>query len=196
MLCFVGCNQGQFHVYEQMRHNEWHVLCTGVVLFCTQQCEGLNPNHNWHVLFYTYNTSHKSCLEQQMCNLIYVCEIFFRSCTYQWLSATDTAKITGPRILADKRWVGPVKLLCIVMFDISKIRPKSILGRWKPKSFCSVWCKTAVTPVHYQWSYCSLALSHWYNWELLNFYQYLPCGKFYSNCTFALEVKFISRKSW
>ena len=24
-------------------------------------------------------------------------------------------------------------------------------------------CKTAVTPVHQQWSYCSLALSHWYH---------------------------------
>ena len=40
----------------------------------------------------------------------------------------DTAKLTGPRTLADKRGVGPVKLLCIIMFDISKIRPKSISG--------------------------------------------------------------------
>ena len=37
----------------------------------------------------------------------------------------DTMKLSGPRPLADKRWVGPVKLLCIIMFDISKIRPKS-----------------------------------------------------------------------
>ena len=48
---------------------------------------------------------------------------------------TDTAKLTGPRTLADKRWVGLVKLLCIIMFDISKIRPKSILGLVKAQKF-------------------------------------------------------------
>ena len=47
----------------------------------------------------------------------------------------DTAKLTGPRTLADKRWVGPVKLLCIIMFDISKIRPKSNLGPVKAQKF-------------------------------------------------------------
>ena len=53
----------------------------------------------------------------------------------------DTANLTGPRTLADKRWVGPVKLLCIIMFDISKIRPKSILGPVKAQKFsqCLVW---------------------------------------------------------
>ena len=46
-----------------------------------------------------------------------------------WLwGKADTTKLTGPQTLADKRWVGPVKLLCIIMFNISKIRPKSILG--------------------------------------------------------------------
>ena len=44
-----------------------------------------------------------------------------------WINS-DTGKLTGPRTLADKRWVGPVKLLCITMFDISKIRQKSVLG--------------------------------------------------------------------
>ena len=48
---------------------------------------------------------------------------------------SDTAKLTGHRTLADKRWVGPVKLLCIIMFDISKIRPKSILGPVKAQKF-------------------------------------------------------------
>ena len=43
---------------------------------------------------------------------------------------TDTVKLTSPRILADKRGVGPVKLLCITMFDMSKIRAKS----WSSKS--------------------------------------------------------------
>ena len=50
-------------------------------------------------------------------------------------NVTDTAKLTGPRTLADKRWVGPVKLLCITMFDISKIRPKSVLGPVKAQKF-------------------------------------------------------------
>ena len=50
----------------------------------------------------------------------------------------DTAKLTGPRTLTDKRWVGPVKLLCIIMFDISKIRPKSIFGPVKAQKFS--WC--------------------------------------------------------
>ena len=48
---------------------------------------------------------------------------------------TDTAKLTGSRTLADKRWVGPVKLLCVIMFDISKIRPKSILSLVKAQKF-------------------------------------------------------------
>ena len=47
----------------------------------------------------------------------------------------DTAKLTGPRTFADKRWVGPVKLLCIIMFNISKIRPKSVFGPVKAQKF-------------------------------------------------------------
>ena len=51
------------------------------------------------------------------------------------LFATDTAKLTGPQTLADKRWVEPAKLLCIIMLDISKIRPKSVHGQVKAKKF-------------------------------------------------------------
>ena len=51
------------------------------------------------------------------------------------VNLTDTAKLTGPRTLADKWWVGPVKLLCIIMFDISKIRPKSFPGPVKAQKF-------------------------------------------------------------
>ena len=47
----------------------------------------------------------------------------------------DTAKQTGPRTFADKRWVGPVKLLCIIMFNISKIRSKSPFGPVKAQKF-------------------------------------------------------------
>ena len=50
-------------------------------------------------------------------------------------SNADTVKLTGPRTLANKRWVGPVKLLCMIMFSISKIRPKSILGMVKAQKF-------------------------------------------------------------
>ena len=49
-------------------------------------------------------------------------------------NAANTTKLTGPRTLADKKG-GPVKLLCIIMFDISKIRPKSILGPVKAQKF-------------------------------------------------------------
>ena len=52
-----------------------------------------------------------------------------------WNSHTDTAKLTGPRTFADKRWVGPVKLLCIIMFNISKNRRKSLLGPVKAQKF-------------------------------------------------------------
>ena len=47
----------------------------------------------------------------------------------------DTAKPAAPRTFADKKWVGPVKLLHIIMFNISKIRPKSLLGPVKALKF-------------------------------------------------------------
>ena len=53
---------------------------------------------------------------------------------------SDTAKLTGPQTFADKRWVGPVKLLCIIMFNISKIRPKSLLGPVKAQKFLRCLC--------------------------------------------------------
>ena len=62
---------------------------------------------------------------------------------------TDTAKFTGPRTLADKRGVGPVKLLCIIMFDISKIRPKSILGPVEAQNFARCLCSLYVWCEHY-----------------------------------------------
>ena len=55
---------------------------------------------------------------------------------FSWsLDFADTAKLTGPRIFADKRWVGPVKLLCVIMFNINKIRPKSLFGPVKAQKF-------------------------------------------------------------
>ena len=47
----------------------------------------------------------------------------------------DTAKLTGPRTLADKKWIGPVKLLYIIIFDNSKMRPKSIFGPAEAQKF-------------------------------------------------------------
>ena len=41
---------------------------------------------------------------------------------------SDTVKPTGPWTFADKNWVGPVKLLCIIMLKISQMRPKSLLS--------------------------------------------------------------------
>ena len=43
------------------------------------------------------------------------------------------------RLRSKKRHVGQVNLLCIVMFNISKIKPKFILGPIKPISFLSDW---------------------------------------------------------
>ena len=69
--------------------------------------------------------------------------LLFRTLTeatkYTYLA--DTAKLTGPRTFADKRWVGLVKLLCIIMFNISKIRPKSLFGPVKAQKFsrCLIW---------------------------------------------------------
>ena len=40
---------------------------------------------------------------------------------------------------ADKIWVGQVKLLCITMFNISQIRPKSLLGPVKAIKICNDW---------------------------------------------------------
>ena len=68
-------------------------------------------------------------------NLIINFLLYFRIYILVIMRNTDTAKLTGPWTLADKRWVGPVKLLCIIMFDISKIRPKSILGPVKAQKF-------------------------------------------------------------
>ena len=47
----------------------------------------------------------------------------------------NTAKLTGPRTFTGKNWVGPVKLMCIIMFKIHKIRPKSPFGPVKAPKF-------------------------------------------------------------
>ena len=47
----------------------------------------------------------------------------------------NTAKLTGPRTFTGKNWVGPVKLMCIIMFKINKIRPKSPFGPVKAPKF-------------------------------------------------------------
>ena len=81
----------------------------------------------------------------------------------------DTAKLIGPRTLADKRWVGPVKLLCIMMSHISKIRPKSILGPVKAQKFsrclltcphlCIITIFLAATKQLNEWYFLSVCLS-------------------------------------
>ena len=49
------------------------------------------------------------------------------------VSLARNPKLIGPQTFADKIWVVPVKLLCISMFNISKIGHKSILGPVKAK---------------------------------------------------------------
>ena len=60
------------------------------------------------------------------------------------IGLTDTAKLTGPRTFADKKWVGPVKLLCIIMF---KIRLKSLLGPVKAQKYLR--CLVSVCLSHF-----------------------------------------------
>ena len=76
----------------------------------------------------------KSCWISMHC-LLYIYMIFFRRNSAR--IQADTAKLTGPQTFADKRWVlvGMVKLLCIIMFNIGKIRPKSLLGPVKAQKF-------------------------------------------------------------
>ena len=42
----------------------------------------------------------------------------------------------------------------------------------KSSSHLMAWCNTSITPVHLQWSYCSLAQSHWYD---INNFAIIPC---------------------
>ena len=72
-----------------------------------------------------------------------------------------TLKITGPRIAAGKTHVGPVNLLCIIIFKIRKIKPNSRSVRQKPQSShsdCS-WTPTDRSFNHGCW--CSSQLFDW-----------------------------------
>ena len=66
----------------------------------------------------------------------------------------DMAKLTSPQTLADNRWVGLVRILCITMFDISKIRPKYILSPVKAPKFSTCLLTSIGNPiVEIRWSY-------------------------------------------
>ena len=53
--------------------------------------------------------------------------IYYMSYCSRIMRPADTAKRTGPRTLADKRWAGPIKLLCHVWYqqNQAKIYPRS-----------------------------------------------------------------------
>ena len=73
----------------------------------------------------------------------------------------DTAKLTGPRTFTDKRWAGPVKFLCIIMFNINKIRPKSLFGPVKAQKFSRClhsWCFVII------WSFILKVSTCWSCW--------------------------------
>ena len=53
------------------------------------------------------------------------------------LTPSVTLKLTGPCTATDKTHIGPVNFLCIIIFTISEIKAKFILGLVKAKSFCS-----------------------------------------------------------
>ena len=78
----------------------------------------------------------------------------------------DTVKLTGPWTLADKR-VGPVKLLCIIMFDISKVRPKSILGPMKAQKFSRCLGKGIWAKIFYYILYKQI-VNHFGSWAIKN----------------------------
>ena len=54
------------------------------------------------------------------------------------------------------------------------------------------WCKITVTPVRYQWSYCSLALSHWYSIHDINSMASWRCGCNFRSVIFNLILGMIS----
>ena len=56
----------------------------------------------------------------------------FNSCTFE---CRHRETYRSSDICWLKKWVGPVRLLCVIMFNISKIRPKSFLGPVKAKQF-------------------------------------------------------------
>ena len=62
----------------------------------------------------------------------------------------DALKLTGLRTFADKKWVEPVKFLCIVMFKISKIRPKSLLDLVKAQKFLTCMLGPLIARLEYR----------------------------------------------
>ena len=79
------------------------------------------------------------------------------------VSLARNPKLIGPQTFADKIWVVPVKLLCISMFNISKIGHKSILGTVKAKKILWHMHSAPVSKFkHFQWR------NFW--WELLYFW--------------------------
>ena len=75
---------------------------------------------------------------------------FVAFCWNHFVYMPDTVKLTGPRTFADEKWVGPVKLLCIIMFKISNISSKSLLGLVKAQKFLRCLC---MHPANDRWCY-------------------------------------------
>ena len=94
-------------------------------------------NENYYILM---QISLKYMLRGQIINMPALVQMM------AWCWTTDTVKLTCPRTFADKRWLGLIKRLFIIMLNITKSRPKSLLGPVKAQKF--VLCLEQVTS-HY-----------------------------------------------
>ena len=54
--------------------------------------------------------------------------------TIEPTQTADTVKLPGPWTFTDKTWIGPLKLRCINMINVYKIKPKSIFRQEQGKS--------------------------------------------------------------
>ena len=97
---------------------------------------------------FTCNSVHWLLQTRDTCNLVAI-QIFtkFPSTKWEYFSNTntppDTAKLTGPQTLCDEifKMSRTGELLCITMFDISKIMPKSVLGPVQAQKFLQCLCR-------------------------------------------------------
>ena len=59
------------------------------------------------------------------------------------MSVSVTVKVTGLRTAADKKHVGPVNLLYIIMFEMRKIKQNFIIGPVKANMFL-MWLSSEI----------------------------------------------------
>ena len=143
----------------------WKFIVPGSTLAQVMACCQMAPSHYLDQCSHQYGPVTfiwgqeipQPSITKIILKITYLSKISLKSPRHQWVNAlapdiampsagivltmcTDITKLTGPRTFTDKQWEGPVKLLCIIMFKISKIRPKSLLGVVKAKKCLQCLC--------------------------------------------------------